>query len=96
MDWCERATPRTVQLHAEAMVGFRAWLLDHEPWLAAAGEREPDAGGLNLEGLAWDPHRSALLFGLRGPAEPGEVALIRVPVDAGAPRGPRHRWGRRR
>jgi hypothetical protein len=78
-----RYTPHG-DLHAEPMVGFRAWLLHHEPSLAKAGEREPDAGGLNIEGLAWDPHAGALLFGLRGPADPGEIALIRVPVDVAA------------
>lgn len=71
-------------LHAEPMDGFRAWLLDHEPSLAKAAEREPDADGLNIEGLVWDPHEGALLFGLRGPADPGELALIRVPVDVAA------------
>ncbi|MET0474784.1 MAG: hypothetical protein ABW001_09105 [Mycobacterium sp.] len=71
-------------LHAEAMPGFRDWLLRHVPSLAPAGRRNPDAGGLNVEGLAWDPHGGALLFGLRAPAVPGEIALIRVPVDVGA------------
>jgi hypothetical protein len=71
-------------LHAEPMAGFRSWLLRHEPSLAMAGERDPDAGGLNIEGLVWDPHAGALLFGLRGPAVPGEIALIRVPVDVAA------------
>lgn len=77
-----RYTPHG-DLHAESMVGFRAWLLTHELSLAEAGGREPDAGGLNIEGLAWDPRAGALLFGLRGPAEPGLVSVIRVPVDAG-------------
>ncbi|MGW4063980.1 hypothetical protein ACWEGE_37225 [Amycolatopsis sp. NPDC004747] len=67
------------ELPAEPMAGFRDWLLGREPALAAAGRREPDAGGLNVEGLAWD--REALLFGLRGPAGPGRVTLVRVPVD---------------
>jgi hypothetical protein len=54
------------------------------PSLAAAGQREPDVGGLNIEGLAWDPHAGALLFGLRGPAVPEKSrTLIRVPVDGG-------------
>jgi hypothetical protein len=70
-------------LHAEAMNGFRTWLLTHEPALAGPGAREPDAGGLNIEGLAWDPRASALLFGQRGPAEPGRISMIQVPVDAG-------------
>jgi hypothetical protein len=78
-----RYTPHGA-LHAEPMDGFRAWLLDHEPSLAKAAEREPDADGLNIEGLVWDPHEGALLFGLRGPADPGELALIRVPVDVAA------------
>jgi len=73
-------------LPAEAMDGFRAWLLAQEPTLAASGLREPDAGGLNIEGLAWDPRSKALLFGLRGPASLGRVAMIQVPVDAGGAR----------
>lgn len=71
-------------LAAEPMAGFRDWLLAREPALAAAGGLAPDAGGLNVEGLAWDG--DALLFGLRGPAGPGRVTLVRVPVDAGGAR----------
>ena len=70
-------------LHAEAMHGFRDWLLRALPSIAAAGKREPDAGGLNVEGLAWEPDTRTLLFGLRSPAETGTVSVIRVPVDAG-------------
>jgi hypothetical protein len=78
-----RYTPHGA-LHADPMLGFRAWLLRQEPWLAVAAEREPDDGGLNIEGLAWDRNAGALLFGLRGPAAPGEITLIRVPVDVAA------------
>lgn len=70
-------------LHAEAMPGFRSWLLSQEPSLAESGERIPDAGGLNIEGVAWHPHARALLFGLRGPASPGRITVIQVPVDIG-------------
>ena len=66
-------------LHAEPMDGFRAWLLDRVPDLAA--ERKPDDGGLNVEGVAWEPSTRALVLGVRGPAEPGRVAAIRIPVD---------------
>ncbi len=72
------------ELPAEPMAGFRDWLLARVPALAAAGRREPDAGGLNVEGLAW--HENALLFGLRGPARPGHVTLVRVPADVGGTR----------
>jgi hypothetical protein len=65
------------------MPGFRDWLLRHMPSLDAAGEQEPDAGGLNVEGLAWEPNAQALFFGLRGPAARGVVTVIRVPVDVG-------------
>lgn len=68
-------------LPAEPMAGFRAWLLDHVPSLAAPGRRKPDDDGLNVEGLAWDAGTGALLFGLRGPAVTGQVTLIHVPVD---------------
>ena len=77
-----RYTPHG-DLDAEAMHGFRDWLLRHVPSLAAAGQREPDAGGLNIEGLAWDPRTRTLLFGQRGPADPGSITMIRVPVNAG-------------
>jgi hypothetical protein len=77
-----RYTPEG-DLDAEAMDGFREWLLSNVPSLAEAGEREPDAGGLNIEGLAWDHRANALLFGLRGPATSGRIVVIRVPVDPG-------------
>jgi len=70
-------------LRAEVMAGFRDWLLRALPSMAAAGRREPDAGGLNVEGLAWEPDTRTLLFGLRSPSESGIVMVIRVPVDAG-------------
>jgi hypothetical protein len=53
------------------------------PSIGAAGKRLPDEGGLNLEGVAWEPDTETLLFGLRSPADPGIVTVIRVPVDAG-------------
>ena len=40
--------------------------------------------GWNIEGVVWDPRSQALLFGQRGPAETGQIAVVRVPVDAGA------------
>jgi hypothetical protein len=77
-----RYTPEG-DLFAHAMDGFRSWLLSHDRLLDESGELEPDAGGLNIEGIAWDPSASALLFGQRGPAEPGRISMIQIPVDAG-------------
>jgi hypothetical protein len=73
----------TGDLAAEAMEGFREWLVHNVPSLVGAADREPDAGGLNVEGLAWDPRTSRLLLGLRGPVTPGRISLIAIPVDAG-------------
>jgi hypothetical protein len=73
-------------LQSESMEGFRDWLLDRVPSIAAAAQREPDAGGLNIEGVAWEPNTPALLFGLRGPADRGIATVIRVPVDAAGTR----------
>jgi hypothetical protein len=70
-------------LHAEAMDGFRAWLLSQDRALEEFAELEPDEGGLNIEGVAWDPAANALLLGLRGPAEPGRVSMIHIAVDVG-------------
>ena len=78
-----RYTPEG-DLFADAMDGFRSWLLSQDRSLDESGELEPDEGGLNIEGITWDPRASALLFGQRGPAEPGRISMIQVPVDAGA------------
>lgn len=71
-------------LSAETMDGFRSWLLAQDRSLDESGELEPDAGGLNIEGVTWDPRTDTLLFGQRGPASPGRISMIRVPVDAAA------------
>jgi hypothetical protein len=70
-------------LRAEAMDGFRSWLLSQDLSLGEFGELEPDQGGLNIEGVAWDPSANALLLGQRGPAELGRISMIQVPVDVG-------------
>ena len=77
-----RYTPHG-DLQTEEMLGFRDWLLCHVPFLTAASQLQPDAGGLNIEGLGWDPRTPALLFGLRGPADRGSITVIRIPIDAG-------------
>jgi hypothetical protein len=67
-------------LSAENMPGFREWLIEHEPELADAATRKPNDGGLNIEGLAWDRNRHALLFGVRAPAPEGKSLVIPVKV----------------
>jgi hypothetical protein len=67
-------------LRAETMPGFRAWLVARVPSLAKAAALVPDASGLNVEGLAWDASRSALLFALRSPVADGKPLVIPVKV----------------
>ena len=68
------------RLRAETMAGFREWLVGAYPELAAAANEEPDDEGLNIEGLAWDPKRGALLFGVRSPAPGGRPIVLPVKV----------------
>ena len=76
-----RITPQADgSLRAENMPGFREWLLQQVPELAPAAQLEPDDGGLNIEGLAWDPQRRALLLGVRTPAPGGQPLVIPVQV----------------
>jgi hypothetical protein len=71
---------------AEAMPGFRDWLLARVPALAAAATAAPDEGGLNVEGLAWDSERHALLFGVRTPVAGHKPMVVPVRVkDLGGP-----------
>ena len=67
-------------LSAENLPGFREWLIKAYPQLAEAGETTPDDGGLNIEGLAWDKNRHALLFGLRSPVTGGKPQILPVKV----------------
>jgi Protein of unknown function (DUF3616) len=65
-------------LVAEAMPGFRDWLLARHPALAPVAGLDPDHGGLNIEGLAWDPVRKVLLFGVRAPAKDGRISVLQL------------------
>jgi hypothetical protein len=67
-------------LSAENMPGFRDWFIQRAPSVAAAAKLIPDEGGLNIEGLAWDHERRALLFGVRSPLLGGNPLVIPVRV----------------
>jgi hypothetical protein len=62
------------------MPGFRDWFVQHAPSIAASAKLVPDEGGLNIEGLAWDHERHALLFGARSPLSGGNPLVIPVRV----------------
>jgi len=67
-------------LSAENMPGLREWLIGAYSQLAAAAQTKPDDGGLNIEGLAWDKRRHALLFGVRTPAPDGKPLVLPIKV----------------
>ncbi len=68
------------RLRAENVPGLRDWLIAAYPQLAPWANAEPDAGGLNIEGLAWDHDRHALLFGVRTPVPSGTPLVLPVKV----------------
>jgi hypothetical protein len=72
------------ELQAEIIPGFRRWLIEQTPDLGPRWRKSlrwiPDDGGLNIEGLAWDPARAELLFGLRTPVIDGHPIILRVHV----------------
>ena len=67
-------------LSAENMPGFRDWFIQNAPAVTASANHTPDEGGLNIEGLAWDHERHALLFGLRTPLSGTSPLVIPVRV----------------
>lgn len=74
-------------LTARRMTGVREWLVAHYPELRATATLDPDRNGLNLEGLAWDPARRALLFGVRTPLVGGRPLVLPVRIA-----GPASEW----
>ncbi|MBI4179456.1 DUF3616 domain-containing protein [bacterium] len=71
---------------ADTISDLRDWLESEIPEIAAVRTLPTDAGGLNIEGLAYDPDRERLLLGLRGPLWGNHPALI--PIRLKTPNGP--------
>ena len=78
------------QLDAEVMPDFRSWLIGASPILGKSPKHVPDDGGLNIEGLEWNPAEQTLLFGMRTPvAEEGRPIILRVRLkEIGGPWNP--------
>ncbi len=58
---------------AEAIGDLRSFLVERVPELK---DKKGEGGGLNIEGLAWDPVRGRLLLGLRSPLINGHALVI--------------------
>ncbi len=79
---------RTLRGQPEIITDFRSFLLQNVPTIATSGAPDGRQGGLNIEGIAWDPNKERLLLGLRGPqigGQGGQAAL--VPLKLRDPRG---------
>lgn len=56
--------------------GLKRFLVEQVAELREEGHRFGSAGGLNIEGLAWDPRQGRLLLGLRSPIVDGQALLV--------------------
>lgn len=70
---------------AEAISGLKRFLVENVTELREDGNKKGKKGGLNIEGLAWDPRKGRLLLGLRSPIIDGQALL--VPLRLRDPRG---------
>jgi hypothetical protein len=60
----------------EAVNGLKKFLVENVAELRESGDRKGKEGGLNIEGLAWDPRKGRLLLGLRSPISDGHALLV--------------------
>ena len=80
------AESQTVQGNTEVLKDLRGFLLANVPELKPYADNKGNDGGLNIEGISWDPANDRLLLGLRSPVIDGK-ALV-VPIKLKDPRGP--------
>jgi pSer/pThr/pTyr-binding forkhead associated (FHA) protein len=70
------ATGSQLQGPVEVVAYLSRFLLANVPELKGEGEKSGALGGLNIEGMAWDPVRERLLLGLRSPFKDGQALVI--------------------
>ena len=62
--------------NVEAISGLKKFLVENVAELRETGDKTGKEGGLNIEGLAWDPRQGRLLLGLRSPIIDGHALLV--------------------
>jgi pSer/pThr/pTyr-binding forkhead associated (FHA) protein len=67
---------RAVSGAPEVIPDLRRVILEALPELRADAEKPGAQGGLNIEGIAWDPSQERLLLGLRSPVIGGRAVII--------------------
>jgi pSer/pThr/pTyr-binding forkhead associated (FHA) protein len=77
---------QTLRGQPEIINDLRLFLLQNVAAISKDGALPGTQGGLNIEGIAWDPNNERLLLGLRSP-QIGTQAVL-VPLKLRDPRGP--------
>src|SRR5262245_2194115 len=77
---------QTLRGKPEIITDFRSFLLQNVTSISAIGAPDGTKGGLNIEGIAWDPNNERLLLGLRSPQF--GVQAVLVPIKLRDLRGP--------
>jgi pSer/pThr/pTyr-binding forkhead associated (FHA) protein len=69
---------QTLRNQPAIITDFRSFLLQNVSAISVIGAPEGVKGGLNIEGIAWDPNKERLLLGLRGPQIGTQAVLVPV------------------
>ncbi len=67
---------KSIRGNPDVIPDLRSFLLAEVPELRAEGQKPGAKGGLNIEGLAWDPINNRLLIGLRSPLINGQAVIV--------------------
>jgi Protein of unknown function (DUF3616) len=60
----------------EAISGLKKFLADNVAELNGMSDKKYSEGGINVEGIAWDPKSKRLLLGLRSPVVDGNALIV--------------------
>lgn len=72
-----RFDPRSQKIEGvEAINELKQFLVTSVAELSEEGDKKGKDGGLNIEGIAWDPRGGRLLLGLRSPVTDGQALVV--------------------
>jgi hypothetical protein len=60
----------------ESISGLKRFLTENVAELRGMGDRSYKNGGINIEGIAWDPQGRSLLLGFRSPVVNGQALVV--------------------
>ena len=68
--------PNQRAVNTEAAAGLKKFLADNVAELRGLENTKYNDGGINVEGIAWDPQNKRLLLGLRSPVVEGQALIV--------------------